>query len=309
MSDFPVTVIRCSTSSDEKFQSALSAFPNQLIFSSPVAAIQDLERQHAHVVIIECDIDEMSGIEVTEAIRDIDSENYHFTYIILVGDAPDTELLGEFSNTLDCHAPADDPEFLRACILAGGRLSDQINELTRMSVDLRRQVMNLQTGQLRHPGTGLGNRKFAEQTLGDAIRHIESRGGAVCLLLISVTNMQDVIEQRDEKIGNEYIADIAKRLVGIVRPMDTVTYFNEGQFGVVFAQPTLAQCDAECYQHIFDGINNKAYKTSIGYIDAEIAISLTETGPPNTDTLITAATSKLELAKTAQKIAVTHLGV
>ncbi|MEM7366283.1 MAG: hypothetical protein AAF525_19880 [Pseudomonadota bacterium] len=97
MSDFPISVIRCSTSSDDKFQSALSAFSNQQIFSSPVAAIQDLERQQAHVVIIECDMEEMSGVEVAEAIRDIDSENYHFTYIILVGGSPDTELLGEFT--------------------------------------------------------------------------------------------------------------------------------------------------------------------------------------------------------------------
>lgn len=313
MSDFPVTVIRCSTSSDEKFSAALSSFSNQRIYASPVAAIQNLESDRAHVVIIECDMEEMSGVEVAEAIRDIDSENYHFTYIILVGKEPDSNVLGEFSETIDCYAQEDDSEFLRACVLAGGRLADQINELTRMSVELRRQVMNLQTGQLLHPGTGLGNRKFAEQTMGDAIRHIESRGGAVCLLLISVTNLQDVIDQRDERIGSEFMAEVAKRLTSIVRPMDTVTYFDEGQFAIIFVQPSLAQCDADCYQHIFDGVNNKAYKTSVGYLDADIAVSLSasmaETGPPGMETLIDAATSKLPLAKTAQKIAVTHLGV
>ena len=79
MSDFPITVIRCNTSSDEKFQSALSSFSNQQIFSSPVAAIQVLERQQSRIVMTECETEEVSCVKVAEATRDIDRENYHFT--------------------------------------------------------------------------------------------------------------------------------------------------------------------------------------------------------------------------------------
>ncbi|MAW28067.1 MAG: hypothetical protein CMP98_04650 [Gammaproteobacteria bacterium] len=70
---------------------------------------------------------------------------------------------------------------------------------------------------------------------------------------------------------SEQVNELTRMIV--VGPMDTVGYFDEGQFGEIFVQSKLAQCDTDCYQHIFDG-NNKAHKTSVGYIDAEIAIGL-----------------------------------
>ena len=133
---------------------------------------------------------------------------------------------------------------------------------------------------------------------------MESRDGAVRPLLVSVNNLQEILDQRDAKTGSEFASDVAKRPVSVVEPIDMVAYFDEGQFGEIFVQSKLAQCDADCYQHIFDG-NNKAYKTSVGHIDAEIAISLkasmVETEPPNMDTLIAVASSKLNLAKVAKK--------
>ena len=54
-------------------------FSNQQIFSSPVAAIQVLERQQSRIVMTECETEEVSCVKVAEATRDIDRENYHFT--------------------------------------------------------------------------------------------------------------------------------------------------------------------------------------------------------------------------------------
>ena len=69
MSDFPITVIRCNKSSDEKFQSAPSSFSNQQIFSSPVAAIQVLERQQSRIVMTEYETEEVSCVKVAEIAK------------------------------------------------------------------------------------------------------------------------------------------------------------------------------------------------------------------------------------------------
>ncbi|MEX2326249.1 MAG: diguanylate cyclase, partial [Pseudomonadales bacterium] len=161
------------------------------------------------------------------------------------------------------------------------------------------------------PLTGLGNRRLAEQTLNDAVRHVEARGGAVCFLMITVNNYADLLSSYDEKIANELIVAVSERIENLVRPMDVTTYFAPATFGLVLVQPSINQCTAECYQRIFDGVRLKSYKTSVGFQSANIAMSIcashAETGAPDPEKMISVAASNLEMASTKQSIIVEHL--
>jgi diguanylate cyclase (GGDEF)-like protein len=170
---------------------------------------------------------------------------------------------------------------------------------------------HLLRGQLLDSLTGLGNRRLAEQSLRDAIRHVESRGGAACLLMISVGNYDEVLASHDETIANELIIAVAERIGSLVRPMDVTTYFAPATFAVILIQPSIDQCTAACYQRIFDGVGLKSYKTSVGFQAVNIAMSIcathAEAGAPDPEKMITVARCNLETALSNQSIVVEHL--
>ncbi|HKI75023.1 MAG TPA: diguanylate cyclase [Pseudomonadales bacterium] len=276
-------------------------------------ALQELEENPADVVLIESEMDEMSGIELAEAIREVDTDASHFTYLIVSGEAPPDDMRQTFAHSVDAWITPGNADALNAAVAAGLRISAMINALAEANRKMLEEREDLIKGQLLDPMTGLGNRRFAEQFLDDCLRQIESRGGCVCFLMIVVGNYEAVREKYDDTIAAEFMNAVARRIQNLVRPMDIVTYFAPGVFALVLLQPSIEQCTAECYQRIFDGVKLKSFKTSVGYIDPEagmsIAASGAETGAPQVESMIAAAEDNLDAALGKQTIIVTHLNV
>jgi diguanylate cyclase (GGDEF)-like protein len=295
------------------YSKALKYFKHKKICYSAVEALQLLEENPAFVVIVDAELDDMRGVELAEAIRDIDSERSHFTYTVLLEGTCSEEIQLGLATHVDAWCPAGDKIMIRQITLAGARLSKQINEISAQNDMLKSQCDVLQRGQLLDPLTGLGNRKYAEQILKDSIRQIESRGGAVCFLMIAIDNYQELLNKRDQRIADQLVIAVSERIQQLVRPMDIVTYFDEGQFALVLLQPTIENCSAECYQRIYDGVRLKSFKTALGFQTAKIAMSIcaseAQTGPPQMNTLIDTAMSNLNQASISDEIIVSHLYV
>jgi diguanylate cyclase (GGDEF)-like protein len=170
---------------------------------------------------------------------------------------------------------------------------------------------NLRKGQLLDPLTGLGNRGYAEQALNDTIRQVESRGGAACIVMISVHNYEEVKEAYDTSIAGELIVNVSERIQRLVRPLDVVTYFSPGLFALVLIQPNIEQCTAECYERIFDGVRLKSYTTTAGFQPVSIGMSIcaatADTGAPTMDNMIKFATKELDESVRTESIMVHHI--
>ncbi|MFT5212085.1 MAG: diguanylate cyclase (GGDEF)-like protein [Flavobacterium sp.] len=308
MHNLPIVTIKKPDTSTDIYDDLLSRFEDKQYCSGGVDGLQKLEAAPAHVVIIEADTEDLSGLEIAEAIREIDDESKHFSYIILIGDNSDEDLN---ESCIDAHIPFVKIDKLSLMVAIGCRLSHQINSLQALNSDLNTSNKILQKGQLLDPLTGLGNRRYAEQSLRDAIRQIESRGGAVCFLLVSVHNYQETIDQYDEKIADELIVSVSEKIQHLVRPMDIVTYYGPGEFALVLLQPTIEHCTADCYKRIFDGVRLKRYQTAAGFLPANIAMSLcashADNGPPNPQLLIESAQKNSETAFQSDTIFVHHL--
>ncbi len=307
----PIIIVKRPDTPADLYETTLAAFESQRVCTSGANAMQAVEASPARVAIIEYDLEDMDAIDLAEMIRDIDSEQGRFTYIILVGDEI-TENVGKaFATTVDAFVQDDNIEQLNMVANAGARLSKMINESSDQVISLEKEREVLLDGQLLDPLTGLGNQKMAMNTLEDSIAQIESRGGAVCVLLISVENRDEILSQYDQKISDEMLQSIAERLNSLVRPMDTVTYFEDGLFALVLVQPSIDHCTASSYQRIFDGIRLKSYRTSVGYLDPIIGMSVcashAENGPPMPDRLIRTAREGLANAARLQRMSVVHL--
>ncbi len=312
MFDFPLVVVKGGNSILDFFDHELINFTNNRVCYGAVNALQVLEDAPANVVITEVDVGDMTGIELAEAIRDIDQDRDHYTYIILMG-AINPRIVGSdlFRDSIDVLTGTKRVDVLTHLITAGGRISGQINTLTRSQKALQNLCNDLSKGQLLDPLTGLGNQSFAEQTLHDSIRQIESRGGAVCFLMLSIYNYEAVKEAYDTTIAGELVVAVSERLQALVRPLDIVTYYSPGQFAMILIQPSIEQCTAECYQRIYEGVKLKSYKTAAGFQPVEIAMSIcagtAETGPPNQDVMIRTAIENLEESRLRDCIVVKHI--
>lgn len=308
MHDFPIVTIKNTKTPQLIYDDLLSPYKNISYCTGGVDGLQILEQSPAHVVIIETETDDLSALEIAEAIREIDDESNHFTYIIVLGDLPTEDLI---DSGVDAHIPQQRIHTLTHLVAVGCRLANQIKSLQSLNTELRHSNQILQKGQLLDPLTGLGNRRYAEQILQDSIRQIESRGGAVCFLLISVHNFEETIEKYDKTIADQLVVSISEKIQHLIRPMDIVTYYGPGQFALVLLQPTIEHCTAECYQRIFDGVRLKSYKTAAGFLPANIAMSLcashAENGPPNPRVLIESAQNNSETAFQNDAIHVHHL--
>ena len=310
MFDLPIVVVKGGDSILDFFDHELIRFSNNRVCYGAVNALQFLEDAPANVVITENSVGDMTGIELAESIRDIDMERDHYTYTILIGAVSREQVESQvFNRSIDCVTGTKRVDVMTHLTLAGCRISAQINHLLESERSLQKLCNDLRKGQLLDPLTGLGNQAFAEQTLENSIRQVESRGGAVCVLMVSIANYQEIRDAYDATITGELVLAVSERIQHLVRPLDVVTYFSPGLFALVLMQPGIESCTAGCFQRIYDGISLKSYSTSVGFLPVEIGMSLSasnaETGAPSPGRMFSAALDGLK--DTTQQIAVNHL--
>lgn len=312
MFDLPVVVVKGEDSSIDFFDDNLMKFSKNRVCFGAVNALQVLEDSAASVVITEMNVGDMTGMELAEAIRDIDEELQHFTYIILIGAIHHEQVQqDQFHQSIDAVTGTKRPDVLEHLTLAGGRISKSINDLRRSNAALENLCTDLRKGQLLDPLTGLGNREYADLSLRDTIRQIESRGGAVCLVMISLHNYEEVKQTYDTSVAGDLVVSVSEQIQGLVRPLDVVTYFSQGLFALILMQPSIEQCTADCYKRIFDGVRLKSYTTKAGFQPVSIGMSLcaatADAGPPNPEKMIKIATGGLDDSVRTESIIIHHI--
>lgn len=130
MHHHPVVIVKHPDSPGQRYTDALVAFPARQICEGAVDVLQQLEAEPAHVVITEMNLVDMTGIELAEAIRDIDSEPGHFTYIILHGSEISDDMQVACENDIDVFVSEADPRILELSVQAGMRIADHVNQCT-----------------------------------------------------------------------------------------------------------------------------------------------------------------------------------
>ena len=278
-----------------------------------ISALQYLENNPAHVIISEVEMNDMDGYELTNHLREIEYTEHRFSYVILISGQPvHNKVELSWQSRVDAIIPREHLPFrLIPQIMSGERVAAQINRLLAENHDLTQRCNQLEVGQLLDPLTGLGNRRQAVKGLNDMIRQIEARGGAVCLLMISVRNLASLQKQYDESIVEELVIGLAGKIRRLVRPLDLVTYFEDGLFAVVMQHNQLHDCTPESYTRIFEGVSLKHFQTKAGFINPAIVMggcgASAETGPPKVERMIEVARSNLDESARTGEICVTVL--
>ncbi|MBF7729632.1 response regulator [Pseudomonas sp. N040] len=244
--------------------------------SSAKEALTLLEERPASVLLADWLMPEVNGLELTEMVRQLDETTEHYTYVILMtGREGDNALREAFDHGVDDFInKASMHEQLLPRIYAADRLCNTLQRLLQGNRLLRHNVANLEQRNLVEPVTGLGNTRHMQQRLSACLRQIESRGGAICYLLIGLREIPELQDLHGSAYRDEILHSVARRLQQLVRPLDTLACLDDKHFALLTVLDDLGECSPSSFKRLHDGLNLKAFKTSEGFVSLKAGISL-----------------------------------
>ncbi|MBD3656702.1 MULTISPECIES: response regulator [Marinobacter] len=276
--DLPILVV-----DDAKFSSMVvsrtlraAGYSDVRVVNNAPAALEQMEQRAVSVLIADWLMPEMDGLELTDRVRQQDELTNHYTYVILLTARESVDALAEaFDRGVDDFIyKSDMSKQLIPRVFAADRTAERQNTLLRTNSLLVQNIRVLESANIIDLETGLCNQRYAREHLGKSLRQAESRGGASAYVMCGIRNWQELQRKHPPSVMAELAVGIARRLNHLIRPMDVLCRVGENQFAIVAYFPNSEQCSTTAFRRIFDGINHKALKTSVGYVSVEAGMVL-----------------------------------
>ncbi|KAB0548275.1 response regulator [Pseudomonas argentinensis] len=268
---------------DAKFSSAMigralsqAGYQDVRFASSAAEAISNLEQRPASVLLADWLMPEMDGLELTGRVRQLDEAAEHYTYIILLTGKEGENVLNEaFDRGVDDFiSKSAMNEQLLPRVFAAERLCSTLQRLLQENALLVQNIASLEERNLVDPLTGLGNTRYLRQKMADSLRQVESRGGALCYLLIGLQGADELGTRHGKTFYNELLRSVARRLQQLVRPLDVLVSLDDRHFALITLLDDLQECSPSSFKRLHEGLNLKAFKTSEGFISLKAGIAV-----------------------------------
>lgn len=300
---------------DAKFSSAMvnrviarAGYTDVRHANSAANALRLLEDRAAHILIADWLMPEMDGLELTQHVRQHDEAGNHFTYVLLLTAKEGVEALVEaFEQGVDDFVNKSHmQDQLLPRLLSAERITHLQNRLLRENQNLIEANAKLKKLSPFDGLTGLGNRAYASRRLEETLKHVGSRGGAACYLLLTIGNFDAMRKQYPPVILSQLLLAVARRLRQLVRPLDVVTRISPNQFAIITHQPDIQHCAGSSYRRLHDGINLKAFKTSAGFLSIKVLLTIAacdeDTLAPEPEALMALAQAQIGKATDSNSI-------
>lgn len=148
--------------------------------------------------------------------------------------------------------------------------------------------------------TGLPNRLYFNEQLGDALRRAGTSGEKVALLLLDLDRFKNINNSLGHLVGDALLKEVAIRINNSVRDCDIVSRLGGDEFTVIIEQIDSISEVSEIAKNICQALTNPF--TADGqeiYTDASIGVSVYPTDSVNIEQLIRFADAAMYKAKSS----------
>jgi len=268
---------------DTKFSSTIiaktlakSGYRDIRISNDALTALNMLDQRKTSVLIADWLMPEIDGLELTQRVRQTDEQNNHFTYIILLTAKEGSSALKEaFDKGIDDFIfKSEMSKQLLPRVFAADRMADRQNAMLSANQLLMENNRQLENRNIIDIETGVGNQRYAHESLSSVLKHTEARGGATSYMLININSWPAIKKQFNHITSDELALGITRRLRSLIRPLDSLCRISEHQFVVIAHFSHIDHCSISSYRRIHDGINLKSFRTSSGYVSIKVASSI-----------------------------------
>ncbi|HEV8404073.1 MAG TPA: EAL domain-containing protein [Candidatus Limnocylindrales bacterium] len=106
-------------------------------------------------------------------------------------------------------------------------------QLASIALENSRLFDAAQRGALHDPVTGLPNRELLTDRIAEALASTPADGAGVAVILLDLDRFKVINESVGHAVGDRLLAAVGQRLVGSLRPSDTVARFGGDEFGIL----------------------------------------------------------------------------
>jgi len=192
-------------------------------------ALARIQAKPFDVVLADWFMPEMDGLELTQKIRQLDEERYHYTGIIMLTANDDTaSIRTAFEEGVDDYIvkPPNQIE-LASRIYAVGRVVSMQNDLLDTTRALRKHIeLKCKVDRI----TGLGRLEDTRQRLDALLQQTQTRGGATCCAILKINDFDKIRSQYGIQVQEQLLSSVAERICRLVRPIDLVGHINQDEF-------------------------------------------------------------------------------
>ncbi len=243
---------------------------------SATTALDMLSEKPADVILADWMMPEMDGLELTDLIRQRDEESGTYTAVILFTANEGIDLLVEaFDHGVDDYLrKPPNPHELAARVNAAARIAIMQNDMLETSRQMEETIRNLEEVAMIDTLTGAGNRRFLMSQLKSHLLEASSRKGGVALAMIEVDQLKDIRKKHGDKVCDELLVGIQRRLRRAIRPTDTISRLDEDIFAVLMHYTNIDNYKESSMARLQGNINQRPFKSSAGDIPLTISIGV-----------------------------------
>jgi diguanylate cyclase (GGDEF)-like protein/PAS domain S-box-containing protein len=165
----------------------------------------------------------------------------------------------------------------------------------------RRQAQERLDHQARHDLlTGLPNRVLFQERLAQAVIHAVRRSAACGMLVIGADHFKMVNDTLGHAAGDAVLVEMGRRLLGALRPDDTVARMGDDEFAIVLSDLARAQDAGIVGQKVLDAMRAPfSYGEHVFYVTASVGATVFPSDGGDVEALMKNAGAALMQAKKA----------
>ncbi|MEJ2680116.1 MAG: response regulator [Gammaproteobacteria bacterium] len=280
-SDLPIMIVDDARLSQAIISRALirAGYHDIRQASNAPNAIATLTERPAGLVIADWMMPGMDGFALLNAIRKLDEDTHHFTFVLMVTGQEEQQDQDAIKTAFergvnDFIFKSELSNKLLPRTAAGGQLSDQINHLMSDNQKLLATNQHLQNQAMIDLDSGLGNARFAEHMFNTLLTHTQERGGILCAIYINLNSLHALRLHHPADIIQELNHSFCRRLKQQTRSLDISCNLQKDEILLLSQRPSLDHAERSQFRRLYNRLTNKTHRTATGYLNMTIRMSV-----------------------------------